>query len=340
MRAIVLLFAGAAFVLLTTAMLLTAGWSHPPIHGAQGGYRGLGMVQLSTNESERLLKLANQLPEPIDKASPEGDKAATIYKNVKVLTDLSTDQFNRVMLAMSNWVAPPDQGCNYCHNPNDMSDDSLYTKRVARVMLQMTRHINKDWQAHVAQTGVTCYTCHRGQPVPANIWFNEPSRESGFAATNYGFGHPDKFNGSTAMSTDPFPDLLNASGAIRVQATQALPTSHKSTVQATEKTYSLMMAISNSLGVNCTFCHNSREFGQWSESTPARVVAWHGLQMTQDLNEKYLMALQQEWPANRLGPDGDGPKLYCATCHQGAQKPLLGVSLAKDWPELDGVAAQ
>jgi len=330
--------AGAAF-LLTVAMLLTAGWTAPPIHSVQGGYRGTGMDELSTPASERLLSLANALPDPIDKASPDGDKATAVYKNVQVLTDLSADQFNRVMLGLAAWVAPADVGCTYCHNPDNMADDSLYTKRVARRMLAMTRHINKDWQAHVGGTGVTCYTCHRGMPVPANIWFaGATSTAEGFATTNNGFGHPDAVNGSTAMSTDPFSGLLDGPGVIRVQATQALPGAFKGPIQSTEKTYALMIAMSKSLGVNCTYCHNSREFGQWSESTPARVTAWHGIQMVRDLNENYLVPLQAEWPANRLGPNGDGPKLYCATCHQGAQKPLLGVSLAKDWPELGGIA--
>jgi photosynthetic reaction center cytochrome c subunit len=100
-----------------------------------------------------------------------------------------------------------------------------------------------------------------------------------------------------------------------------------------------MIAMSTSLGVNCTYCHNSRAFSQWPQSTPQRVTAWHGIQMTRDLNAQYLEPLQSEWPPNRLGANGDGPKLYCATCHQGAPQPLLGVSLAKDWPELGGVAS-
>ena len=41
-------------------------------------------------------------------------------------------------------------------------------------MIQMTRHVNSDYKTHVAETGVTCYTCHRGQPVPAAIWFRNP----------------------------------------------------------------------------------------------------------------------------------------------------------------------
>jgi len=337
MRNLVLLFAVAAIVLLTTAMLFTAGWSHPPIHGVQIGYRGLAMDQLSTNESRRLLKLANTLPDSIEKASPEGDKATSIYKNVKVLNDLSVDQFNRVMLGMAAWVAPQDQGCAYCHNVDNMADDSLYTKRVARVMLKMTRHINKDWQDHVGMVGVTCYTCHRGQPVPTNIWFkNAPSGVAGFATNNDGLGHPTKLNGSTSLSADPFSGYLNGDGVARVEATHALPVGYGASIQQTEKTYALMMAISTSLGVNCTFCHNTRALSQWPQSTQQRVTAWRGIRMTRDLNSNYLETLASEWPANRLGPMGDGPKLYCATCHQGAPKPLLGVSLAKDWPELGG----
>jgi photosynthetic reaction center cytochrome c subunit len=61
--------------------------------------------------------------------------------------------------------------------------------------------------------------------------------------------------------------------------------------------------------------------------------------MVRKLNVDYLEPLKAELPALRLGPLGDAPKVYCATCHQGVNKPLLGVSLAKDWPELGGVAA-
>ena len=33
---------------------------------------------------------------------------------------------------------------------------------------------------------------------------------------------------------------------------------------------------------------------------------------------------------------GDVAKVNCATCHQGVFKPLYGVSMAKDYPELVG----
>jgi photosynthetic reaction center cytochrome c subunit len=278
MRIAALLLSGIVATLLTFAVMFTAGWTHPPILSTQWGFRGTGMDQLITPFDKRALEQANKLPDPIDKASPDGDKATAVYQNVQVLKDLSADQFNRVMMGLAAWVAPPDQGCAYCHNTDNMADDALYTKKVARRMLEMTRDINANWKAHVGATGVTCWTCHRGQPVPSYVWFSNPApaHAGGMSADNYGMGHPNAANGSTAMTYDPFSPLLDAKGVIRVQATQALPAmgSAGASIQATEQTYSLMMTLSKSLGVNCTFCHNSREFGQWGESTPQRVTAW------------------------------------------------------------------
>jgi photosynthetic reaction center cytochrome c subunit len=329
--------------LLTVAMIFTAGWTRPPVHSTQTGFRGLGLEQISNPRRDAQLKLANALPEPIYNASPDGQKATEVYKNVKVLNDLSADQFNRLMLAITEWVSPQ-QGCAYCHNVENLADDAPYTKVVARRMLQMTRHLNQDWKPHVAATGVTCYTCHRGNPVPANIWYTHPGREltGGFAPTNHGMGHPNAINGSTDLSVDPYTPLLDGkvgSMAIRVISKQALPTGFGASIQTTEQTYSLMMAMSNALGVNCLFCHNSRAFSNWPQSAPQRVIAWHGIQLVRELNEAYLDPLQATLPPNRLGPLGDSPKVNCATCHQGASKPLLGVSMAKDYLELGGSPA-
>jgi photosynthetic reaction center cytochrome c subunit len=73
------------------------------------------------------------------------------------------------MTAMSSWIAP-EQSCEYCHNLANFAEDSKYTKVVARRMIQMTQHVNTNYRAHVGQTGVTCYTCHRGNAVPAVTW--------------------------------------------------------------------------------------------------------------------------------------------------------------------------
>ncbi len=125
-----------AVALLTAAMLLTAGWTRPPVHAEQFGYRGLARGQISDPRAAALVKFANSVPEPLDPAPATGKKAKAEYKNVKVLGDLSVDQFNRVMLAITAWVSP-DQGCAYCHNTENLADDGLYTKIVARRMLQL-----------------------------------------------------------------------------------------------------------------------------------------------------------------------------------------------------------
>ena len=49
--------------------------------------------------------------------TPAASAPSHAYQNVQVLGDLSTDQFNHLMASITQWVAPPAQGCNYCHNP-------------------------------------------------------------------------------------------------------------------------------------------------------------------------------------------------------------------------------
>jgi photosynthetic reaction center cytochrome c subunit len=62
--------------------------------------------------------------------------------------------------------------------------------------------------------------------------------------------------------------------------------------------------------------------------------------MVRDLNAAYLEPLKATLPDNRLGPEGDGPKVACSTCHKGLNKPLGGVSMLKDYvKELGGAGA-
>jgi photosynthetic reaction center cytochrome c subunit len=281
---------------------------------------------------------ANQVPQQIDKVPPSAKKASQVYQNVKVLGDISEDEFTRLMAAITEWVSP-DEGCTYCHNVENLADDKLYTKVVARRMLQMTKAINTDWKAHVAQTGVTCYTCHRGKPVPANLWFEQPqeTRTSGMLGYRAGQNAPSKTVGLTSLPNDPFSGVLDGKGAIRVVGTNALPTGQGPSIKDAEASYGLMMHLSQALGVNCTFCHNSRNFSSWDSSTTQRVTAWHGLQMVRAINGSYLVPLQASFPANRLGPTGDAPKLNCATCHQGVNKPLNGAAMLSNFPELNAV---
>ncbi len=324
-------FAVGAGSLLTIAMIVGAGWDLPPVESEQLGYRGTGMVIHKDIEKQADMEAANVAPPSPYEPDPTGDKARAIYENVQVLGDLSNDQFNHFMASITEWVAP-EEGCGYCHNLENLASDEVYTKVVARRMIQMNQTINVDWQPHVAETGVTCYTCHRGQPVPANFWTE--TGEDGLAQNGVG-----TMVGNTSMSRNALADYLLGDKEIRVHSLTALPNGENmATTKETEGTWALMMHMSESLGANCLTCHNSRAFNDWDQSPPQRVTAWHGIRMAREINNEYMTGLAPVFPDNRKGPAGDVYKVGCSTCHNGVQKPLYGVSMLKDY--MDSLATK
>jgi photosynthetic reaction center cytochrome c subunit len=302
-----------------TVVLAVAGcdFSAEERQTSQRGFRGTAM-EVTYDEraqAEKYQQIVNNIPVPVPPAgaSPPGPLP---WQNVQVLNDISVAEFNRTMIAMSTWVAGTGN-CAYCHNVLRPQDDTLpngtpiYTKLVARRMLQMTRHINSQYATHVVNTGVTCYTCHLGQPLPNGLWFYD-------------------------KQSDYLRHYLDRDGA-RVISTGIEPSdANRSSVKQTEWTYALMISQSKSLGVNCTYCHNTRIFASWDEAPPQRVTAFHGINMLRDLNTNFLAPLQPVYPANRLGPMGDAPKAQCSTCHNGVYKPLFGAQMAKDYPAMWG----
>ena len=322
-------------LLLLSAAALLAGCERPPIEVVQHGFRGTAMAEIYNPRTLAAQAPMNQVPPVTAQATPGGPAAALIYQNVQVLNDLSVGEFSRLMVSMTAWVAP-EQGCTYCHNAENFALDDKYTKVVARKMLQMTRKINSDYKTHVAATGVTCYTCHRGNNVPANVWFKaEPEKRSvGLLGDRAGQNTPAQVANLSSLPSDPFTPFLLGSEESRVNGTTALPTGNKRTIKQTEWTFSLMTHMSTALGVNCTYCHNTRSMSSWETSPPQRVTAWHGIRMVRDLNNQYMEPIANVFPPHRLGPTGDVAKANCQTCHQGAFKPLYGVSMLKDYPEL------
>ncbi len=320
---------------LLVSALAILGCERPPVEAEQLNFRGLAQEQVVNPRLQRAKLMANEVPEPIPPVPTEGPRAADVYQNVQVLGDLSVNEFNRLMAAITQWVSP-EQGCTYCHVGN-LAEDNVYTKVVARGMLKMTQAINTGWQSHVGNTGVTCYTCHRGQPVPANYWVTDADAgEARMIGYNAGQNSPATAAGLASLPADPFTPYLSTAEhtPIRVQSGSALPNGNGSSIKQTEHTYALMMHLSTSLGVNCGYCHNSRAFAPWEESLPTRVTAWHGLRMVRDINEAHITPLTDVFPENRKGPDGDVFKANCATCHQGLPKPLQGVSMLADYPNL------
>src|SRR6056297_2119504 len=235
-----------------TATMLVA-WGQPlATNSMQTGPSGTGM---SVSEFKAALATPDPdiellLEDPPYPPEPGEELAGDIYDNVQVLGDLTDANFNRLMAAMTRWVSP-EQGCAYCHGDGDLDtygEDTLYTKVVARRMIEMTQNIDEAWDGHVnanKQVGVTCMTCHRGQNVPSDIWFKLGNVNE---ATN---GWPAIQNRVTAQSqatslpTDALEKYLLEGDIIgvhhlasRVEGSPADP--GLPAIQQAERTYSLM----------------------------------------------------------------------------------------------------
>lgn len=313
----------ARMVTLGLAAAVITACERPGAEFTDTGWRGIGMLEV---ENPRLraqdsIAVAEAMPPAFppfggsDDAAPPGT-----WQNVQVLGNLSELEFNRTMAAITQWVSP-EQGCTYCHAVDaatgavNMASDDIYTKVASRQMFRMIKDINNNWASHVGEAGVTCYSCHAGQPVPENIWF-------------YG------------DDTEGLRHFLDRDD-MRVQSDWALASEGENNVSIPETvtSYELMIHVSNSLGVSCTFCHQSSRWADWEESPPARVKALRGIRMVREANLNHLLPLQPAWPPERLGPMGDGPKMECSTCHKGANLPVYGLLNAEGWPALHLPAA-
>ena len=115
--------------------------------------------------------------------------SAAGFRNLQVLPhDISRDELLAVMRGFTRSLGVK---CNHCHvvtatTPKeelDFPSDAKEEKRVARVMVRMTRQINEEWlerveeaeghedeaaapSAEPAQPRVACWTCHRGKTEP------------------------------------------------------------------------------------------------------------------------------------------------------------------------------
>ena len=310
-----------------------------PKQSQQTGYRGTGIVQIT--DPQNVVSPGEVPPPPYALPAPSGPKASEVYQNVKVLGNISQEEFDYTMAAITQWIVPANApveqaGCNYCHNAENLADDSKYTKIVARRMIQMTQNINQNYTDHVKQTGVTCYTCHRGNAVPKYVWTDPTPSDGRLMGNKRGQNTPASSVAYSSLPIGTFAKYMRGkSGPARVISKTIHPTTaNLQRTKDAEGNYAIMMHLSQSLGVNCTYCHNSRSFARWEQSSPQRALAWYGLQMVKATNENYIHPLTSVFPANRLGPQGDPYKANCATCHQMQRKPLGGAQMAKDYPAL------
>jgi len=270
---------------------------------------------------------------PAEGAARAGD---VIEGAEPLLADLTEENYTRLIDAMRAWTGIPDL--------LEPGNDS-YQTTVARSMIQMTQNINENWEAHVqvnAEVGVTCYTCHRGQPVPNNVWFRVSPVNEDMAGWSANQNRITMVSNFTSLPSDYLETFLlaNEDGSYTSALVHDLSSRVENLpgdplIQQAERTYAYMNYFSNSLGVNCTFCHNTRAFYDGAQVTPQWSNASLGILMVQEQLEQYILPLQDVLPPERLGPVyADVPKMACRTCHQGEQQPLNGLNVIRNWPEL------
>jgi len=316
-----------------------------PRHGTQLGFPSA--VQFAPSAAAAA---ANKPPPVLPPAAGDNRPATQAYTNVKVLTGTNAAQFMRLQQAMSQWVAGS-QGCAFCHAGNDYASDAKPAKRVARLMLQMTRHINAAWRDHVSTAGVTCYTCHRGQPVPSQVWFPTLPPPKQPMIEKQEDWNEDATSVRRFFPTDGWSEYLLQDTPGLAQSYTALPTGEASSQIVVKRLYEMMMQMSDGIGVNCGYCHNSRAFFDWRQSTPYRWTGYSGITLTRDLNRNYLLDVGSILPQEReIARDGREPFVpprekgqepgnalaNCATCHHGAPKPLEGADVVQAYPGLAG----
>lgn len=99
-------------------------------------------------------------------SSSEDKPVEQVRKNIQVLKGLPASQLFPLMNFVS---ASLGVRCAYCHVNNGGGDnwawesDDKETKRRARQMMRMVLELNRNNFAAFRGSGVTCFTCHRGQ---------------------------------------------------------------------------------------------------------------------------------------------------------------------------------
>ena len=127
---------------------------------------------------------------------------------------------------------------------------------------------------------------------------------------------------------------------IRAQSSTALRGNTVASQVEVKRVYEMMMQMSDGIGVNCGYCHNSRDFADWKQSTPNRWIGFYAIRMTRDINANYLMQVNS-WlnqtkepvkvntlvvPPAQRGPQPVKGFVVCASCHYGHTKPDLGTA--------------
>jgi len=228
-------------------------------------------------------------------------------QNVEVLVGLDTNEITGYML--NHFSAGLGVDCTYCHTLENFAADvwddevAMANKDMARQHATMSGDLNQTWltqlpdladnkQPYGAQ--IACATCHNGVPQPVS-WADDPP-----------YGEPLRLplDADTVISVEE-------QGILNVNARRDISLD---TVQYNQE---VMYHMNTSLGVGCTYCHNSRYFPSYEVA--AKYYSLNMLQMTQYMWNTYADILGNQEPS-------------CTLCHQGAPIPPGSVRSVEQMP--------
>ena len=107
---------------------------------------------------------ASFMPTEEERKKIDEDKrpAEQVYKNIQVFKGAPA---GRILMVMNMFARTLGVDCSHCHVGNEFERDDRAAKQTARKMLGLVGSISQE--IYKGSTPVSCYTCHKGQPMPA-----------------------------------------------------------------------------------------------------------------------------------------------------------------------------
>jgi len=292
--------------------------------------------------------------------------------NVQVLAGMTSAQ---IWTYMQQYVSGAlGVGCQYCHNIQNFASDEYPQKIAARNMLYLVSDVNAEFIVNLPNwrgNYVQCATCHNNAPnnlesvgvqfiksVPDILVTVDPLDENGVAITDPAL-KPEALQQPISLQDSvlyylynyfvwkPFDPNVPESG----RGALALTYDGGRTQEQVTINQNVMNYQSWSLGVGCTYCHNSRNFVGYELETASNIAdAQYGynklkaqrmLQLTTWLKENWTtygaipkdaIPSQLEGGASRFSYQQIDGQFYnvpgCYTCHQRAAIPKAAINQA------------
>lgn len=299
--------------------------------------------------------------------------------NVQVLAGMTSAQ---IWTYMQQYVsAALGVGCQYCHNLQNFASDEYPQKIAARNMLYLVSDVNAEYIVNLPNwrgNYVQCTTCHNNAPnnlesvgvqfiksVPDILVTVDPLDENGVAITDPAL-KPEALRQPISLQDSvlyyiynyfvwkPFDPAVPESG----RGALALTYDGGRTQEQVTINQNVMNYQAWSLGVGCTYCHNSRNFVGYELETASNIAhpeygynklkAQRMLQLTTWLKENWTaygalpkdaIPSELEGGASRFSYQQIDGQFYnvpgCYTCHQQAAIPRGAIN-QNAIPEGDG----